>query len=882
MNMEKRYNPKLVEEKWESFWEKREYFSPRPGKKKKTFSMVMPPPNITGALHMGHAFNITLQDIIVRFKRMQGYEVLWIPGIDHAGIATQNVVERELQKEELDRKKLGREKFIERVWQWKEKYGERIFYQMRKFGISCSWEDKAFTMDEDHSRAVREVFVTLYKEGYIYKGDYIINWCPRCQTALSDIEVEYEDFPGKLYYIKYPFADSKEEKRYITVATTRPETLLGDTAVAANPQDERYKEYKGKKLILPLMGRVLPLIFDEYVDPNFGTGALKVTPAHDAEDFSIGKRHDLPLINIFNKDASINEKGGAYQGLDRYSAREKVLKDLKKEGYLKKVEDYVYRLGRCYRCRTVVEPFLSTQWFIKMKELADEAIKVVKEEKIKFYPDYWKRSYFDWLERIHDWCISRQIWWGHRLPVWYCQNCGETIVSKEEPTKCKKCLSSNLKQDEDVLDTWFSSSLWPFSTLGWPNGGEKFKKFYPTSLLCSGWDILFFWVARMIMMGLKFTGKVPFYKVHIHPLIGDEKGEKMSKSKGNVIDPLDMTEKYGTDAFRFSLVALKTETPYLRFSPDRVKGYRNFANKIWNASRFVLMNLDGFTPSGKIPPLERLQLCDRWILSRFKKTIEDVTSHLENFEFPQATQSIYQFIWQDFCDWYVELCKSRLKEESYEREVAQAILYQVLRGSLKLLHPFMPFITEELFQRLPGIKESIMISEWPEKEGIQDRESEEKMSLLMEVITEIRTIRAEMKIPPQKKIEVLLRSQNSEYLKILKDNSSYIVDLVNPESLVIASNLEKPRICASGIVKDIDIFIPLEKLVNIDKEKERLHKNLKEIEEELKRTKRKLSSIGFRQKAPPEVVQKEERKKTELTTKRDKLRKRLKDLGNTQ
>ncbi|MCD6575422.1 valine--tRNA ligase [Candidatus Aerophobetes bacterium] len=875
--MEKKYNPKIVEEKWENFWEERGYFSPRPGRKKRSFSMVMPPPNITGVLHMGHAFNITLQDIVARFKRMQGYEVLWIPGIDHAGIATQNVVERELQKEGVDRKKLGREEFVRRIWKWKEQYGERIFHQMRRLGVSSSWEDKAFTMDEGHSRAVREVFVTLYNEEYIYRGDYIINWCPHCQTALSDIEVEYEDVDGKLYYIKYPLKDGE---KYITVATTRPETLLGDTAVAVNPRDERYKVFKGKKLVLPLVGRTLPLIFDDYVDPDFGTGALKVTPAHDIEDFLIGKRHSLPLINVFNKDATINDKGGSYRGLDRYVARRLIVDDLKKGGYLEKVEDYVYRLGKCYRCGTVVEPFLSTQWFVRMEDFAREAIKVVREGKIEFYPDYWKRSYFDWLEKIHDWCISRQIWWGHRLPVWYCQDCGEIIVARDNPSRCEKCGSSNLKQEEDVLDTWFSSSLWPFSTLGWPEKKDKFKKFYPTSLLCSGWDILFFWVARMVMMGVKFTGNVPFKKVHIHPLIGDEKGEKMSKSKGNVVDPLDMMEKYGTDAFRFSLVALKTETPYLRFSQERVKGYRNFANKVWNASRFVLMNLEDFSFSEKTLFSNELQLCDRWILSRYGRAVKEVTDNLEDFRFPQAAQAIYQFIWQDFCDWYVELVKPRLKSSSIQRRISQAVLYEVLKGSLKLLHPFMPFITEELWQRLPGEVKSIMISDWPEDKFVEDRDAEKKMGLFMEVVTQIRTIRAEMRIPPQKKIEVLLHTQNSENLSLLRENLSYIETLVNSERIFAGSDVEKPRICASGIAEDIDVFIPLERLIDVDKERERLSKDLIRVENELERVDRKLSSNEFLKKAPPEVVTREREKESQLREKLSRLKKRLEDLSN--
>jgi len=877
--MEKRYDPKLVEEKWESFWEKKGYFSPQPGKKRKTFSLVMPPPNITGVLHMGHALNITLQDIVVRFKRMQGYDVLWIPGIDHAGIATQNVVERELRKEGHSKEELGREEFIKKIWQWKNQYGERIFHQMRKLGVSCSWEDKTFTMDEGHSRAVKKVFVTLYEKGYIYKGDYIINWCPRCQTALSDIEVEYENVYGKLYYIKYPFINSKgKDKKYITVATTRPETLLGDVAIAVNPRDERYKQFKGEKLTLPLVGRVLPLIFDEHVDSDFGTGALKVTPAHDREDFLIGQRHNLTPLNVFNEDATINEKGGVYQGLGRNKCREIIVNDLEKEGYLEKIEDHEHRIGRCYRCNTVVEPFLSAQWFVKIKDFAKSAIKAVKEEKIKFYPSYWERNYLDWLERIHDWCISRQIWWGHRLPVWYCKECGEVIVSCEEPFQCRKCSSSNLQQDEDVLDTWFSSGLWPFSTMGWPQEGEKFKKFYPTSLLCSGWDILFFWVARMVMMAINFTGEVPFYKVHIHPLIGDEKGEKMSKSKGNVIDPLKMMEKYGTDAFRFSLVALKTETPYFRFFSDRVKSYRNFANKIWNVSRFVLMNLEDFSPSNEATLIDKLQLCDKWILSRYKKTVREVTHHLENLLFPQAAQTLYRFIWQDFCDWYVELTKSSLREKSGQRQITQTILYQVLKGSLKLLHPFMPFITEELFQRLSQKQESIMISNWPEEKMVGDEEAEEKMVFFREIITEIRTIRAEMRIPPQKKIEILLRTKNCSYLNLLREYSSYIIDLVNPEKLTVDSNLKKPESCASGIVKDVDIFIPLTKLIDTNREKERLKKDLEEVKKEFLRTQGKLSSPQFLEKAPEEVVEKEKGKKLQLIIKRKKLEKRLKDL----
>lgn len=888
--MEKRYNPKAVEEKWEKYWESKDYFSPQKRGKRTVFSIVMPPPNITGILHMGHAFNSTIQDIVVRFKRMQGYEVLWIPGIDHAGIATQNVVEKELSREGLDRDKLGREKFAKRVWQWKEKYGERIFSQLESLGVSCSWRDKSFTMDEHHCQAVREAFVRLYQQGYIYQGNYIINWCPRCQTALSDIEVEYREIEGKLYYIKYPFKINEKytkdkTKEFLVVATTRPETMLGDTAVAVNPQDERFKNIKGKTIVLPLVGREIPLIYDDYIDTEFGSGALKVTPAHSKDDFLIGERHHLPVINIFNKDATINENGGKYQGLDRYKARDRILNDLKIQGYMEKTEDHTYRVGHCYRCGTPIEPYLSRQWFIKMKDLAKEAIKAVKRGEIKFTPPYWKKSYFNWLENIHDWCISRQIWWGHQIPVWHCQKCGETIVSKATPTQCPKCRSTDLKQEEDVLDTWFSSSLWPFSTLGWPNGGEKFNRFYPTSLLCSGWDILFFWVARMVMMGLKFTGKPPFHQVYIHPLIGDEKGEKMSKSKGNVIDPIKMMEKYGTDAFRFSLIALKTETPYLRFSEDRVRGYRNFTNKIWNASRFCLINLKDFVPSDNFRNLESVELSDRWILSRYRKVVRGISEKLEKFEFPQAAQILYQFVWGEFCDWYIELVKPRLQEkDTTSRSTAQFILYWVLKGTLKLLHPFMPFITEEIYhllQLLPkklGEEESIMVSSWPEEKEEEDRDAERKMEFLMRVISEVRSIKSDMGIPPQTRVDLFIKDTNEKDLTILRENSFYIKNLVKTNQLFIGEDISRPELSASSVVGKAEIFLSLRGLVKIEEERKRLNINLKKIDEQLYYTLKKLSSLEFLKKAPQEVVEKEKKKKIELKLHKEKLSRYLEEI----
>ena len=877
--MEKRYDPAKVESKWEGFWKKKKYFSPRPGSRGSSFSMVMPPPNITGALHMGHAFNNTLQDILARYKRMQGYEVLWVPGIDHAGIATQHVVEKSLAREGLSREELGREEFNNRVWQWKKNFGGRIFDQLRRLGISCSWEDSVFTMDPGHSRAVEEVFIRLYQEGYIYQGDYIINWCPGCQTALSDIEVEYQAREGKLYYIRYPFKN-KAAGEFLVVATTRPETMLGDTAVAVNPEDERFKNLKGTKLILPLIKRELPLIYDRYVDPEFGSGALKVTPAHDANDFLIGKEHNLRFINIFNRDASINKNGAKYQGLTRYEARKRMLEDLKKGGHLERTEDYDLRIGRCYRCSTEIEPYLSTQWFIKMKDLAAEAIKTVEEKKIDFIPSFWKKNYLRWLEDIHDWCISRQIWWGHRLPIWHCKKCGKITVTSGIPSECSHCASSDIKQDQDVLDTWFSSSLWPFSTLGWPEQGEKLERFYPTSVLCTGWDILFFWVSRMAMMALKFTNQVPFHKVYIHSLIGDEKGEKMSKSRGNVVDPLDMMTKYGTDAFRFSLVALRTGAPYVRFSEDRVRGYRNFVNKIWNASRFVLMNLEGFTPEGR-PQGDELELCHRWILSRFACLVREVTQDMEKLRFSEGANHLYQFLWGEFCDWYIELVKPYLSpgEDPNLRYAAQWVLYHVLEGTLKLLHPFMPFVTEEIHQRLPGQRSAIMISSWPKEKAREDREAEEGMSLLMAIIQEARMIRSEMRISPKKKIELLIRPFHRNKLAILDQHKYYISNLVGVGSILIDRALSRPPESASSLVDGVEIFIPLKGMVDMEKERKRLISLTNELRKKLALTRERISRPEFKTKAPPEVVERKRQEEKELKMRLQRLEKRIEEVS---
>jgi len=878
--LKKRYEPEEIEKKWQKYWEEKDYFSPRLDRERPPFSMVMPPANITGALHIGHALNNTIQDIMARFRRMQGYDVFWVPGIDHAGIATQNVVEKSLAREGLSRQKLGKQEFRRRVWKWKEMYGERIFSQLRDLGVSCSWEDKAFTMDEDYSLAVREVFVRLYEEGYIYRGDYIINWCPKCRTALSDIEVKYEEMKGKLYYIRYPF---KSAKGHLVVATTRPETMLGDTAVAVNPEDKRYEGLEGRKLILPLVGRELPLIYDKYVDPEFGTGVLKVTPAHDPNDFLIGKKYDLLSINILNEDGVINENGGIYRGLNRYECRKKILEDLRKEGYLEREEDYVHRLGHCYRCETPIEPYLSTQWFIRMKDLAREGIEVVKKGKVGFFPPFWKKSYFQWMENIHDWCISRQIWWGHQLPVWYCQDCRKIIVTRDEPERCSHCGSMHLKRDEDVLDTWFSSSLWPFSSLGWPGRNEKIERFYPTSLLCTSWDILFFWVSRMIMMGMKFTGKIPFHQVYIHPLIGDEKGEKMSKSRGNVIDPLEMMKKYGTDAFRFSLVALKTDSPYIRFPEERVKGYRNFANKIWNASRFILMNIEDFSPGKRLKDLKNLELCDRWILSRYHRLLEKVSSNLEGLKFSEAADLLYQFIWGELCDWYIELVKPRLRDEVdlHSRYSAQWILLYVSRGALKLLHPFMPFITEEIYQRLAKDEkdeESIMISSWPKLEGKRDKDAEGKMRLLMEVIQEARTIRSEMRIPPQKRVDLYLKTPDQGDLELLRENEPYISNMVKTERLIVGKKVERPTDSASSVAGKIELFIPLKGLLNLDKEKDRLRNMVRELEKKLSVATERLSNLEFLKNAPSEVVQREKEQQVELEMKIERLKKRLEEI----
>lgn len=878
----KTYEPKLVEEHWYSFWLEKNYFHADTEKGKKNYCVVIPPPNVTGSLHVGHALNNTLQDILVRWKRMQGYNVLWMPGTDHAGIATQNVVERQLKEEKIDRHKLGREEFVKRVWEWKEKSGGMIISQLKRLGASCDWERERFTMDEGLSHAVREVFVRLYNEGLIYRGNYIINWCPRCHTALSDIEVEYHETKGKLYYIKYQVTSHKSQ---VVVATTRPETMLGDTAVAVNPNDERYKDLVGKKVILPLLNREIPIVADNYVDMSFGTGVVKITPAHDVNDFEVAKRHNLPALKIMDEKACINETVPGYQGMDRFECRKKVVEDLTAQGLMAEIKDYENAVGHCYRCHTVIEPYLSLQWFVKMKPLAAPAIKTVKKGKVRFVPETWENTYFSWMDNIRDWCISRQIWWGHRIPVWYCKRCeGEeghksqvtSIVSTVAPEKCPVCGSTDLYQDEDVLDTWFSSALWPFSTLGWPEKTKELKVFYPTSCLVTSFDILFFWVARMIMMGLKFNKKVPFKDVYIHALVRDAQGHKMSKSRGNVIDPLVMMDKFGTDAFRFTLAAFAAQGRDIVLSEERIAGYRNFANKIWNASRFVIMNLSDFSSLKIIPYELDFELADFWIGSRLQQTIKKVTDALSEYKFNEAAHAIYDFIWHEYCDWYLELAKDRLSnEDEKQRLTVQYVLVSTLEASLRLMHPFMPFISEEIWQNLPYFlerKESIMISEWPEfdKEVLYP-EKEEEMNLLMNVVTSVRNIRSEMNIEPGKEISIVIKPKTKSESEILKHTESYIKKLTKGKTVMIDMNARKPENSGAALAGEVEIFVPLAGLIDVEKENARLKKEIENVENEMKRITAQLENKNFIERAPQEIVQREKEKVVLLKEKFEKL-----------
>ena len=854
----KTYEPQEVEGKIYQSWMDAGCFKAAPNPDKKPFCIVMPPPNVTGQLHMGHAMDATLQDILIRYKRMQGYEALWMPGTDHAGIATQIKVEEELRKNEgLTRYDLGREKFLERVWDWKRQYGGRIVQQQKKLGASCDWDRARFTMDEGCSKAVRETFCELYEKGLIYKGSRIINWCPHCVTALSDAEVEYQDKPGSFWHIRYPIAG--EEGRYVIVATTRPETMLGDTGVAVHPDDERYKDIVGKKCILPLVGREMPIVADEYVDMEFGTGCVKMTPAHDPNDFEVGLRHNLEVIRCIGDDGRINENGGPYNGMDRYECRKQIVKDLEEQGYLVKTEPYSHNVGTCYRCHNDVEPLISAQWFVKMAPLAKEALRVVNDGEVQFIPERFTKTYTNWMENVHDWCISRQLWWGHRIPAWTCAECGHITVSETDPTECEHCHSKHIKQEDDVLDTWFSSALWPFSTLGWPEETEDLKYFYPTDVLVTGYDIIFFWVARMIFSGCEQMGKYPFEKVLIHGLVRDDKGRKMSKSLGNGIDPLEMAEKYGADALRFNLITGNSPGNDMRFYVEKCEAMRNFANKIWNASRFVMMNLT--IDQVELP--EKLELEDKWVLSKLNTLIREVTENMDAYELGVASAKVYDFIWDTYCDWYIELTKDRMRSAD-TAENAQNVLCYVLIQVLRLLHPFMPFITEEIYQALPHMAGQeggfIMTSPWPVwREDLNFRDEEEAMEMVMDAIRAIRGRRAEMNVAPSRKVKLTIATA---YHDVFTAGAPFFLRLASAgevEVIPAAQAGSSDEMRREGMVEVIThaarVFMPLAELVDVKAELERIAKEKAKAEGHLKGIEAKLSNEAFTSKAPAHIVQ---------------------------
>jgi len=877
--IEKVYDPHKVEDALYKRWMEKDYFHAVIDPEKKPFTIVIPPPNITGQLHMGHALDNTMQDILIRMKRMQGYCTLWLPGTDHASIATEAKIVETMAKEGITKEDIGREGFLERAWKWKEQYGGRIVEQLKKLGSSCDWKRERFTMDEGLSEAVKEVFVRLYEKGLIYRGERIINWCPVCGTSISDAEVEYEEHDGYFWHIKYPVAGSDE---YVEIATTRPETMLGDTAVAVHPDDERYKHLIGKKVILPLMNREIPVIADTYVERDFGTGVVKITPAHDPNDFEVGLRHDLEIINIMNEDATINENGGKYAGMDRYEARKQVVEDLKNLGLLVQVKPHKHNVGECYRCSTVIEPRVSWQWFVKMKPLAEPAIEVVKNGTIKFVPERFSKIYFNWMENIQDWCISRQLWWGHRIPAYYCDDCGELMVARTEPHECTKCKSTNIRQDEDVLDTWFSSALWPFSTLGWPEETPDLKYFYPTDVLVTGYDIIFFWVARMIFSGLEQMGKEPFKYVLIHGLVRDAQGRKMSKSLGNGIDPLEVIEKYGTDALRYALTVGTSPGNDMRFSDEKLEASRNFANKIWNAFRFVMMNFDDDVDFGKVDE-SKFTVGDKWILSRINTVAREVTENLEKFELGIGLSKIYEFIWEEFCDWYIELVKPRLYDrEAKDRLEALYVLNEVLKKAMKLLHPFMPFITEEIYSHLITDDESIMISSWPEyTEDILYPEEEKLMSFLMDSIRGVRNIRAEMNVPAGRKAKAYFVVKDQDIKELIDQEKSTFSRLAGLSDIIIKSDKSGiPQDAVAVVVEGAEIFMPLEELIDLKKEIERLEKEKANLEMELDRVNKKLSNQGFVEKAPAAVIDAEKEKLRKYSEMYEKILERLETLVN--
>jgi valyl-tRNA synthetase len=883
MEIPKHYNPKECEEKWYSFWEKRGYFRANPDNRKPKFVIMMPPPNITGIIHMGHVLNNTLQDILIRFKRMQGYETLWQPGTDHAGIATQNVVEKELAKEGKTRFDLGRKKFVERVWKWKEVYERTIKEQIRRLGASCDWSRYRFTLDPQMADAVLEAFVRLFNDGLIYRGARIINWCPRCGTALADDEVEHREEKGKLYYIRYPLLKGG----FITVATTRPETYLGDTAVAVHPDDNRYRSLIGERVKLPLItwerkgfspkngepvSSVIPVISSPLVDPKFGTGAVKVTPAHDPNDFDIGEEFGLPKVLVMDTEAKMNENAGPYRGLDRYEARERILGDLEKEGFLERVEEHIHSIGHCYRCETVIEPYLSEQWFVKMKPLAEYAMKAVEKGEVKLIPEYSKKIYFHWLKNVRDWCISRQIWWGHPIPVYTCLECGKIFVSRVPPKGCPGCNSTKIKAEEDVLDTWFSSWLWPFSTLGWPLKTKELESFYPGDILITGWEILFFWVTRMIMAGYYFMGKKPFHTVYLHGIVRDERRRKLSKSLGNSPDPLDLFEKYGTDGVRMSMLLLTPKGQDVIFSEKRMEVGRNFANKIWNASRLLLINSEGFVYKG-LP--EKLELEDKWILSLHNQVINRVTEYLDNLSFNEAAWSLYDFIWHRYCDHYLEAIKPRLQDE--RRDSALSVAFYVLHRFLKLLHPYMPFITEEIWQKLPTKDgESIMISKWPEPDGFVDEEALKNFDLIIDLVHEIREIRATFSIPPKRKVELLVKSKDDYPHNLLVDEREILETLAGVGEI---SKIDSPPpSSALAVVKNYEFYIPLGDIIDVEKERKRFEREIKDLERELEKVRNRLQNKSFLERAPQNVIDKEREKEERFREKLKRLKENLERL----
>ncbi|NFD30373.1 valine--tRNA ligase [Clostridium botulinum] len=858
--MAKTYDPKEFEERLYKNWEEKSYFTPEVDENKKPYTIVLPPPNITGKLHLGHALDDTLQDILMRTKRMQGYSTLWLPGQDHASIATEVKVENELLKEGIVKKEIGREAFLEKVWEWTDEYRNKIRNQIKKLGCSLDFTRERFTMDEQLDKAVKHFFVKLYNEGLIYQGNRITNWCPKCKTALSDAEIEYSEHEGHFWHVKYPVVGSDE---YLEIATTRPETMLGDTAVAVNPKDERYTHLVGKTLMLPLVNREIPIVADDYVDMEFGTGAVKITPAHDPNDYQVGKRHNLPEINVMFDDGRINYKETRYHEMDRYEARKAIVEDLKNEGFLVKIKEHNHNVSCHDRCNTVIEPIISKQWFVKMEELAKPAIDVVKNKKVKFVPERFDKTYFNWMENIQDWCISRQLWWGHRIPVWYCKDCGEVIVVTEEPKKCPKCNSEKLQQDNDVLDTWFSSALWPFSTLGWPDKTPDLKYFYPNNTLVTGYDIIFFWVARMVFSGLYCMDDIPFDTVLIHGIVRDSEGKKMSKSLGNGVDPIEVIEEYGADALRFTLVTGNAPGNDIRYYPERVEAARNFANKIWNASRFVLMNLDKDLMD-KYKDNKNYTIADKWILSRLNTVVKEVTENIEKFELGIASQKIYDFIWGEFCDWYIELVKPVLYgEDEQSKGIAFNVLHKVLETSLQLLHPIMPFITEEIYTHLYTEYESIVISKWPEYDEIlKDEKSEKDMEYIIEAIKSIRNVRTEMNVPPSRKAKLMIYLTEKEAERSFKEGEVYFQKLASASEVSFLENKETSDKNVSVVTRGAEIFIPLLELVDIEKELERLNKEKEKLEKEIDRVEKKLANEKFVSKAPESVVN-EEREKGE-------------------